>query len=181
LGIELSPQTRTLLECLMQELSADISNTKWISKDNLHLTLKFLGDTPNTKQPLIEETTREAISGFRKFSATLDKPGSFPNENKARVIWVGIRFGAAELISLAGKIDQYLIEHGFQTENKPFKPHITLARIKTPIPVGAALHKIDTADISGHVINVSAVTIFESTLSKQGAKYEIVSRIPLKP
>jgi 2'-5' RNA ligase len=181
IGIELSKQTKLLLNGLSVNLAGGIENAKWVRQENIHMTLKFLGNTPDEKTEAIKQVLQNVAARFRKFSFTLDEPGCFPREDRATVIWVGVRFGASELIELARVIDMVLADIGFKTEKRLFKPHVTLARIKTPTPVNNVFADTDVSEIIGHVVNVAALTVFKSTLSPKGAHYDVLARIPLSP
>lgn len=157
----------------------EIDGARWVAPENIHLTLKFLGATPDDKLDEIEAAVEKAVSGFRKFYFSLDELGAFPSAKRARVIWVGIHHGANELIELSKAIENAMAPLGFEPENKAFKPHITLARIKNPKPIEAALSKVPAEGFSGRVINVDGVVIFESHLKRTGAEYEPARFIPL--
>jgi 2'-5' RNA ligase len=160
-------------------MSEYIDNAKWIPRENMHITVKFLGDTPDTKIAPIETVLREVAEHFRRFSITLDKPGCFPRPEKANVLWVGLRFGAHELEELAKAVDLALSKLGYATEKRPFQPHITIARIKTPSNVCRLFDNLDYSAIKGNVVNIPALTIFKSVLSPKGAKYEVLNRVML--
>lgn len=181
IGIELSHQTKLVLKNLSINLADRIDGARWTPQENMHLTLKFLGETPISKLDEVEKVLYESTAHFRKFSFTLDKPGFFPGEKRAKIIWVGVRFGASELIELANAINDGLAGIGFEKDIKPFKPHITIARIKAPKQPDNAFGNIDISNILGHVVNMGAITIFESTLTSKGALYNAIARIPLRP
>lgn len=181
IGVELSTQTKLLLNNIALDLSNNFRDLKLVQQDNLHLTLKFLGDTQESKLVAIISTLREVAKIFRKFSFTLDAPGCFPKANNATVFWIGVRHGFSELSELAKEIDIALGNIGFHEENKPFKPHITIARMKKPTAIHNAFNEIDISEVHGRVVNVTALTIFKSTLSAKGAIYEVIEKISLNP
>jgi len=168
-----------MLHGISTELMDKIENARWVSQGNIHLTLKFLGSTPEENLDDIENAVREAVSGFRKFYFSLGGLGTFPNARRARVVWVGINHGASELVELSQTIDKALTPLGFEPESKEFKPHITLARIKTPKSIEAALSEFKDDSFTGRLVNVDGVTIFKSTLKRTGAEYESLRYIPL--
>jgi 2'-5' RNA ligase len=178
-GVELSDQVRLLLEHLSKQMSEHVDDAKWIPRENMHITVKFLGDTPDAKIEAIKTVLYEVAERFRRFSITLDKPGCFPKPEKANVLWVGLRFGASELEALAKEVDASLSKLGYDTEKRAFRPHITVARIKTPANVCQLFDNLDYSAIKGSVVNISALTLFKSVLSPKGAKYEVISRVPL--
>jgi len=161
------------------ELMDKIENARWVPQGNIHLTLKFLGSTPDEKLDDIENAIREAVHGFRKFFFSLGDIGAFPSHRRARVVWIGVHHGASELVELSQTIEKALIPLGFESENKEFKPHITLARIKAPKSIEAVLSEFQDDIFTGRIVNVDGITIFRSTLKRTGAEYESLRYVPL--
>lgn len=157
----------------------EIDSAKWVSSENIHLTLKFLGPAPEDKVDEIANAIEEAISGFRKFFFSLGGIGGFPNVRKARVLWVGVQYGKHELIALSKAIEEAMTELGFKPENKELKPHITLARIKTPLSIEKEIATVSLDELNGRVVNVDGITLFQSHLKRSGAEYESLRYIPL--
>ncbi|MHB8841946.1 MAG: RNA 2',3'-cyclic phosphodiesterase [Candidatus Aquicultor sp.] len=182
IGIELPLQIKHMLNDISLTLKNQLDSTaRWVAKDNIHLTLKFLGDTSQDKLDEIESAIGDAIQEFRKFYFTLGEMGAFPSARKARVIWVGVHHGAPELIELGKAIEKALEPLGYKRESKEFKPHITLARLKFPQPVGDALSRIPPETFPGRVINVDGITIFQSHLKPTGSEYTMLRYVNLNP
>lgn len=182
IGIDLPLQIKHMLNDIETDLKSQLGDTaRWVSKDNIHLTLKFLGDTPEDKVDEIEASIEHAVQNFRKFYFTLGGMGAFPTVRQARVIWVGVHHGAPEIVELSKAIEKALGRIGFKSELKAFKPHITLARLKMPKPVESALSSVSPDIFPGRVINVDGITIFESHLKPTGAEYTTLRYINLSP
>lgn len=182
IGIELPLQIKHMLNDISETLKNRLDSTaRWVAKDNIHLTLKFLGDTPEDKVDAIETAVEVAVQEFRKFYFTLGEMGAFPNARKARVTWVGIYHGAPELVELGKAIEISLEPLGYKPELKELKPHITLARLKVTKPVDEALSHIPPETFPGRVINVDGLTIFESHLKPTGAEYTTLRYVNLNP
>ncbi|MCL6472495.1 MAG: RNA 2',3'-cyclic phosphodiesterase [Firmicutes bacterium] len=179
-GIELPSHLKHVLYNISEPLRSQLSNTRWVSPENIHLTLKFLGSTEDEKLDEIVNAIENAIKNFRKFYFSLDSVGGFPSSRKARVLWVGISHGSSELIELSKAIEESLAPLGFEIEKKPFKPHITLARIRIPTSIESAATQMPSGEISGRVVNVDGITIFQSRLKPTGAEYEAIRFIPLQ-
>lgn len=156
-----------------------IEDARWVSQGNIHLTLKFLGSTPEEKLDDIENAVSEAVHGFRKFFFSLGDMGAFPSARRARVIWIGVHHSASELVELSKTIEEALVPLGFEPENKEFKPHLTLARIKVPKSIEDVLSEFQDDTFTGRIVNVDGITIFKSTLKRTGAEYESIRYIPL--
>ena len=101
---------------------------RWVRVDGLHLTLRFLGATPDEKQSQIAAALEAASAGVAPFRVALSGGGAFPDPRRPRVLWIGINEGAALLAGLARRLDERLAPLGWPPEGRPFAPHLTLAR-----------------------------------------------------
>ncbi len=119
------------IKSFMENLKRSNAKIKLVEPENLHLTLKFLGDTREDKieeiTSIIEESSREV----KPFEITLEKTGVFPNPSSMRVIWIGVT-GGEKLKTIADKLDEKLVKLGYKKEGRGFKPHLTIARVKKP-------------------------------------------------
>jgi 2'-5' RNA ligase len=140
----------------------------------MHLTLRFLGEINPDIVPDIDRVLETAAGEVSRFRLRLSGLGAFPNMSRPRVIWVGVG-GDLELLGRLKKgIDRGLKPLGFPPEDRPFKPHITLGRVKTRID-GRAL--IGSKKFSSEEFFIWNVRLIQSTLKPQGAEYnEILSR-----
>lgn len=101
---------------------------KWVYQEDYHITLQFLGDVPASKIETLTEALEQGISGFKPFELALGGIGTFGQQNHPRVLWTGIGGDKAALGSLYQQVVMTLLPHGFQPEERPYNPHITLAR-----------------------------------------------------
>ena len=151
---------------------------RWVRPENWHLTLKFLGDTPEGAVKAITDSLRAHVSGpHPPFSIEVGGLGGFPRLSKMRVFWVGVREGKEPLIELAESAHKACVEAGYPGDNKKFQPHLTLARAKSG-PVSVDVPK-ELYSGSWGTQEVEGVALVESTLGPGGAKYEVLERIPL--
>ena len=102
---------------------------RWVHVDNLHLTVRFLGETPPDLTPDVALAVRDAFEGSRSFDVVLAGAGSFPEARKPRALWLGIEQGAAELGALADALDPALEPLGWPRDDRPYRPHLTVARL----------------------------------------------------
>lgn len=145
----------------------------WVSDNQFHLTLKFLG---NTKSELVENIVKilKTIT-FRSFKIQFNETGAFPNKKRPRVLWTGINDGATSLIELSKQIDSQLATIGIPLNERPFQPHLTLARVKTYFNELNDLlnpffnYKFMNTDFSSIV---TKVVLKKSNLKPTGAVYE---------
>ena len=103
---------------------------KWVARDNLHITLKFLGEI-EPEQVTRLDTNLSRIGGIRPFRATLSGVGAFPNLSSPRALWIGVGEGSEEMSKLAASVEKAAAASGFDEERRAFHPHLTLARART--------------------------------------------------
>jgi 2'-5' RNA ligase len=152
---------------------------KWVAPENLHLTLAFLGETPSdTDLEGIKGSMDAAAGAFREIGITTGELGAFPSFERLRVLWLGIKNGAAGLKALASGLSGGLSERGFRSERE-FTPHITLARAGKPLD-GTALAAA-AAPWSGAAGTISSMILFESRLLAGGPVYRAVYTAKLTP
>lgn len=148
----------------------------WTRKDNLHLTLKFLGDVPVTKVAALSEATQRAASTVEKFELVINGCGAFPPHGQPRVLWIGIENPCGKLAQLHEALENECANAGFAREARAFHPHLTLARLRQPHGSRqlAQLHK-ERGFIS-ETISVSELLVIRSELSSQGSRYTVLGR-----
>jgi RNA 2',3'-cyclic 3'-phosphodiesterase len=104
----------------------------WVKPANVHVTLKFLGDVPTDRIPAVSAAVRRVAGGCRPFQVTVGGTGCFPSLHRPSVLWVGIEPIPAALQTLHDDLESALAAEGFKREIKRFKPHLTIARLRTP-------------------------------------------------
>jgi len=168
-AIEISPEVRAALAALLKELRAIAPRAKWVRPENLHITLKFLGETDSSKLAAI----RNALSTIRSSQAATFRfrgLGCFPNAKRARVLWVGME-ASPNLPPLAAEIDQAMHKLGFPLEDRPFTPHLTLARFQPPgLPPELAATQESVPREFGS-LTAGEFHLIESKLKPAGAEY----------
>jgi len=149
---------------------------RWVRVDGLHLTLRFLGATPDVRQPALAAAIETAARGTAPFRVTLSGGGAFPDSSRPRVLWIGISEGAAELANLARVLDGGLQSLGWAPESRPFAPHLTLAR--TDGVPGADERARRLTELARDIRlswNVSRLVLYKSLLGRGPARYEALS------
>lgn len=152
---------------------------KWVDPGNIHITLAFLGDTEEEKiKPLIN-ILNGTCAGSGRFEFSLSGTGVFKNYNDPRVIWAGIS-PKERLVNLSAKITDSLKTGGFVIENRSFRPHLTIGRIKT-LKDKDNLKKVLEAyrDTEFQRISATEVILFESILMQTGPLYKELGKFPL--
>jgi 2'-5' RNA ligase len=143
---------------------------RWTPPENVHLTLKFLGDAEPDIVPPVGAALAATCEGHAPFDA---RPsgllGAFPSERRAAVVWAGIGTGAEELTALAGAVEAALEPLGFPAEGRAYRPHLTLGRAKGRPP------RLDLPTVRSAAIppafRVESVRLVESRLGPGGASY----------
>jgi 2'-5' RNA ligase len=184
IAIELSEEAKEGLARLRKELERDEHKfVKWVDPGGIHLTLKFLGNIPSKRVTEITEAIKEAARGISPFHLEISGLGAFPSLRQARVLWVGIGGEVDKLSRLQQNIDSTLAALGFAKEERPFVPHLTLARIRQ----GASpLERRSFGELVGsttfedkYPVEVEAVRLMRSQLTPAGAIYTCLSAVGL--
>jgi RNA 2',3'-cyclic 3'-phosphodiesterase len=155
---------------LIEQLRVASPQTRWVRSENLHVTLKFIGEVAEAKL----DTIRNALTATRSNrSVTLDfrQLGFFPSEKHPRVLWVGIE-ASTNLQTLANDVEQALEKLGFPREDRPFSPHLTLTRFQSPrLPekLRAAIQENANRDFG--TLRSNEFHLIQSKLKHSGAEY----------
>jgi 2'-5' RNA ligase len=153
----------------------------WTKVDNLHLTLQFLGYIEEAIVEKIRATLESVAAQHQPFELSVQGAGAFPNENRARVIWVGCHDAESKLKGLAQAVQGAMQPLGFEPEHREFSAHLTLGRIKFPRPDVALTRAIDSLkDNTFGKLRVEAIHLFQSQLHPEGSIYTKLSSHALK-
>ena len=161
----------------VKKLAPDV---KWVAPEIFHVTLKFLGNVREDELSAVCAAIEEAVKSCAPFELSISGLGAFPNPAKARVVWVGIEKGRDELVGLASSIDKCLAKLGFEKEDKAFKAHITIGRVKTSKFLNKLAEEIGNVDADNlGTQQVSSVVVMQSELLRGGPVYSPLSEIKL--
>jgi 2'-5' RNA ligase len=156
---------------LITDLKPRGDGIKWVKADNIHLTLKFLGDTHESNVDSINMALDQTIAGRKLFAIRFSKCGGFPNLKNPRVLWVGLD-GAEPAIEMAKEIDKKLASLGIEKDKRPLSPHLTLGRIKRPGNMAGLISYMENLTFDSEDITLNRVALVKSTLTRQGPIYE---------
>lgn len=148
---------------------------KWVEEENLHLTLRFIGEVDEERLPLLIDAGRDAVHELHTFQAVLGELGAFPHSGKARVLWWGLKRGRDEAVQIFTRLEDELVKRGFESEKRAYHPHVTLARMRRPAPL--ALRELTPP--GSLTAGVKAFVLYKSTLTPQGPIYEILEEFRL--
>ena len=186
IAIELSDEIKDTLAQFISHLKYAGADVKWVEKNNIHLTLKFLGEITEEKLQKVESALEIVCGQTAPFEISLKDIGAFPRIEAPRVIWVGLGKGAREAANLAKKIDEALSKLGFQEEARPFAAHLTIGRVRSPKNKSALKDKLTTYNLefTTKPQSVLSVNLYQSTLTPKGPIYtklheaRLISPIP---
>ncbi|MGQ9787738.1 MAG: RNA 2',3'-cyclic phosphodiesterase [Candidatus Hadarchaeaceae archaeon] len=180
IAIDISETLRQKLTEIQNQLKEVGGDLKLVESQNIHLTIRYLGEIPDKK---VDETTgaiNKAVVGTKKFNLEVKKIGAFPNLNYVRVIWAGVERGVDEVTALQKKIEKELQQIGFQAESG-FVPHLTIARVRSAKNKEKLVKFIEEKkSIYFGTTPVSAVELKKSTLTPKGPIYDTLARIELE-
>lgn len=183
IAIELPINVRTYIDQLTQKLRPVTSkNIRWIPSSNIHLTLKFLGESAHQSLEFLATTIDQNIKGMTHFDLSLSHLGTFPNARQPRIVWIGLQPNA-NLMTLQNFVEKAAQQARFANEDRPFSPHLTIARVREPLTRSEVEQLIvslqSTSLDTSIVIPVKEVILFRSDLHPSGAIYTILRRFPL--
>ncbi len=144
IAIEIPKDIRAKMAKLQNNLKQLGGRVSWTKPENIHLTLKFLGDTDEN---LIEDITnqlKDAVVSIQPIQIAIKALGTFPNSKNPRVIWVGAESDQKQLTELAAKLEDCLERFGFKKENRPFSAHLTLGRVRDVKGIQPGIDKLKT-------------------------------------
>lgn len=181
IAIDLEENIKKELSLLIEKLKRVSKNVKWVKKEGMHLTLKFLGEVAEDNIPKIESLLRKTSERHNSFPLHLLGIGTFPPGKKnPRVLWVGIEENK-RLEAFQAQIEEGLAKLGFPKEKREYHPHLTLGRIKIHSYLGEALFQLEkNKEKSFGEMLVRKITFFQSILKPTGAKYKVLSEFKLK-
>ncbi|MBU90319.1 RNA 2',3'-cyclic phosphodiesterase [Candidatus Woesearchaeota archaeon] len=167
IAIEIPEEVKEYIVKIQKDIDNTANKIRFADKNQIHLTLKFLGEVQPDKADVIKEELKRI--SFNPFSVQLDKIGVFPDEGYIRVIWVGLK-PEEPILELQKDIDEAL-EKSFKKE-KNFKAHITLARVKYIEDKENFINKLKNIEIENKKIEVNNFKLVKSTLTPEGPVYE---------
>ena len=165
------------------EFASEIKKTqadlKLVEPENIHITIKFLGDTDEEKIEEIKEIIKNSVEEIEPFEIKLKGSGVFPNKNYMKVLWIGIE-KVEKIMEIAKKINNQLTKIGFEPEKRDFSAHLTIARIKSPRNKDKLIGIIEKyKEFEFESINVDSIKLKKSDLTPKGPIYTTLVDVKL--
>lgn len=179
IAIDLPEEFHDEINRVTNELRPAGGHVKWVRPENVHLTLKFLGDVPEDKIEPIGEAVAGASAGRGLVNLVSSGIGVFPNRSKPRVIWLGLTGDLDRLTGLQQDVENSVTPFGFFPEKRAFKPHLTLGRVKSPKGKGGLMNALEKVRPKEIMFSASELVLFKSDLRPGGAVYTPLKRMPL--
>ena len=178
IALTLPPQIASAAAALLP----DLPGLRRVRPELLHVTLAFLGAVPDLRLADVVVACAEAAAAQSPFGVTIDRAGRFPESGVPRVVWLGMGDGASDSASLAVGVRRALMVRGLPFDDRPFRPHVTLARVQpdadrpTARAIAAATERLRPPSLH---FTAEAVIAFESVLSSKGPRYTSRAALPL--
>jgi 2'-5' RNA ligase len=198
IAIELSDGARSHLSRELHRLAQALPRLRWVAPDTLHLTLSFLGELDEEQLDQAIQATTDTAAGAKPFILRIGSLGTFGPPRSPRVIWSGVTGDTPRLLGLQKQLTARLAEQGFPPEERPYSPHLTLARIKDALTHQelAALQRLIPPTLDTHArqhatarasdrdqlaaISVEHLSVMKSELLRDGPRYTCLRLCPLR-
>lgn len=181
IAIDLNQNIKNSISELLLKLDKGNNNIRWVKRQSMHLTLKFLGEIPDGKIPNVESILKNISEKYGAFPLCLIGTGSFPPAGKnPRVLWLGAKKNEI-LNKLQSHLEAELEKICFPRESRKFHPHLTLGRVKAFFNLEPTLSELEKhRDTNFGEMKVKKITFFKSTLKPSGAEYSVIFESNLK-
>ena len=159
------------------------TDVRWIKPEGVHVTLKFLGETTVKKLPAIKLAIQEAVVGHSPFELEFSNIGMFGGREGLRIMWVGIAGDVLRLEALVRATNAALSVVGFEPERRPFRPHLTLGRVKDEVATRRRAEievAVGKMDVPATAWRTAQVSLMRSRLTTAGAFYDVLATFPLR-
>jgi 2'-5' RNA ligase len=181
-AVDVPPDVRARVAALTGRLraAAPRADIRWVNAETLHVTLKFLGEVPDVRVPLVEGALATVAAAHRPLTLVAAGTGGFPTASRPRVVYVGILGQVEALTRLAAAVDGALEAIGFPGERRAFRGHLTVGRVRTPRGTGglAAVLRGEEGVAAG-TWTAAELVLYRSRLRPSGAVHEAIARLPL--
>lgn len=180
IAVEVDPAIRRATVELIDQLRKADANVKWVEPDNLHLTLKFLGDVAADDVAQVCDAVQKAVAEVPPFELEIRGAGAFPNTRRPQTIWIGAGDGETQMADLAERVELGLKKFGFRRDTRRYRVHLTLGRLRD----GRGAHELGQllqqfTEFQAGRMPVEEVIIFSSQLQRTGPIHEAMGRAHL--
>lgn len=175
----LANEVEQKLAGIIEELKPHGGKIKYVAPHNIHLTLKFLGNTESDKVPALTSAIDKIATNYQPINSSLDNVGGFPNLRRPKVIWIGFKQNVEQLIKLVDDIEIQTARLGWEKENRKFKAHLTLGRVKDEHHLDGLTQFLLDYKIDPIPLTFDRIILFQSTLTQKGPIYKNLHEVIL--
>lgn len=178
-AIELTAEMRDALHEVQKALGRVADGVRWVRPEQLHLTVKFLGEAPDGEVPRVAEAVARSAARSRPFEMQLTECGCFPPRGPVRIVWVGTHDESGALQECVDAVEEELEGVGFPRESRAFSAHLTIGRAKEGRSSGEVRTAVEGGKVKPVRQSVGELTLMSSVLSPKGPSYSVVARSKL--
>ncbi len=180
IAINLPDAEKTRLTQALHAVAALDLPARWVESDSLHITLKFLGEVPQPRLPAVAAALAEAAAGAAAFAVALSGFGAFPSLARPSILWVGVQAGP-DMAELHGRIEAAYAPLGFPPDERAFRPHITVARVRKDgrIRDRQAMDRMQADFDYKTEFRATSVDLMHSRLGASRPRYEVLERMEM--
>ncbi|MFL6332353.1 MAG: RNA 2',3'-cyclic phosphodiesterase [Pyrinomonadaceae bacterium] len=177
-AVELPLEIRAAVAAHASRLRRDFPDARasWARPEGLHVTLKFIGEVEAARVRAISSAAGAAVEGLKPFRLSIEESGTFPPRGAARVLWLGVKDESGQLSRLQRRLEQECEAAGFPREPRTFKPHLTVARLRTPQFAHACSEAHRQTQCGPYDFGVKELLVIRSELGPGGSRYTPLSR-----
>lgn len=177
-AFELPQSLRSRIDQHSQKVREVVPETaaSWSQPGNIHLTVKFFGNVVQERVPSISETAERVVKEFSAIQIEIGKTGVFPRPSRPLVLWLGVDDPSGALLKLQQRLEDEFALAGFSKEDRPFRPHLTIARLRKPQNAGRLARAHLGLQFSNVPVMLNELVLFRSQLSSKGSTYTAISR-----
>lgn len=179
IALELPQEIKQAIADYVAPLRALDKGLSWTKAENVHLTLKFLGDTPQSQIEKVAATLREICADFAPLAAEISGAGVFPSEHRPRVLWLGMKESSGALAELAQRIEHECRRLGFEKEERNFTAHLTIGRVKAG-KAANVVKALRESPFPARQIVFEECTLMQSELHSAGSIYMALEKIAFR-
>jgi 2'-5' RNA ligase len=181
IAIELPQPVQDSLAALIERLRGSRARVTWVKPENMHLTLRFLGNMEPDPLDRLRANLEVALHDTRSFALRVQGLGAFPNARRPSVLWAGVESDDGELGRVHAIAERAAQSIGLAPETKAFHPHLTLARVKNPAEAAAVMPFWEREQgFEGGSFPVNRVILFSSTLTPRGPVHRPIQEFPFQ-
>lgn len=178
IAIELPATVRHKIKQHIDRIRRDLPEARasWTREENLHLTLKFFGDTPVERVEAVSAALKLAANQISPFEVEISGCGAYPTRGKPKVLWIGMNDPSNGLHELHGSLENECARAGFPRDRRPFHPHLTIARLRQSHEARRLANLHGKFGFDSVSFGVADICVIMSELSSEGSRYTVIAR-----